>query len=94
MGQYFCQSIRKGMEHFWNFNKALQFVLILQKKILSIFSENNIFAVTFRKCKNIAPWPASSLSRAAVRWREESNKASQLTGFSGGRDLMKSRITS
>ena len=36
MGQYFCQSIRKGMEHFWNFNKALKFVLILQKKILSI----------------------------------------------------------
>ena len=30
MGQYFCQSVRKGIEHFWNFNKALQFVLILQ----------------------------------------------------------------
>ena len=61
MGQYFCQSIRKGIEHFWNFNKALEFVLILQKKILSIFSENNIVAVTFMKCKNIAPWPLVSI---------------------------------
>ena len=91
MGQYFCQFLRKSIEHFWNFNKALQFVLILQV----FFRQYLEKIITFREmCKNIAPWSASSLSRAAVRWREESNKGSQLTGFSGGRDLMKSRITS
>ena len=70
MGQYFCQSVRKGMEHFWNFNKALQFVLILQKKLMSIFSENNIFAVTFRKCIRISPpgqHPVSAEQRGGGR---------------------------
>ena len=92
MGQYSCQSVRKGTEHFWNFNKALQFVLILQV----FFRQYLEKIITFREmCKNIAPGqhPVSA-EQLCGGGRRVSNKGSQLTGFSGGRDLMKSRITS